>query len=99
MSRTSSIARFRRVQTLPIPRLSNLELKAGPKLTEVQDISIKAPNAWVKVIDENRLIDILSQAAIKDSCIDRLIQQKYSVVSKAAIAQGYDIIVKEKSGQ
>ena len=54
---------------------------------------------WVEVIDENRFIDILSQAAIKDNCIDRLIQMKYSVVSKAVIAKGFAITVKEKSGQ
>lgn len=90
---------FKAGADLPIPRLAELELKAGPKMTEVQDISLKAPNAWVKVIDENRFIDILSQAAIKDTCIDQLIRQKYSVVSKAAIAQDYDIVVKEKAGQ
>lgn len=85
--------------SLPVPMLSNLDLKAGPKLTEVQEISIKAPNVWVKVIDENRFIDILSRAAIKQTCIDQVIQQRYSVVSKAAIAQNYDISVKERAGQ
>lgn len=90
---------FQAGASLPVPKLSNLELKAGPKLTEVQEISIKAPTAWVKVIDENRFIDILSRAAIKDTCIDQVIQQRYSVVSKAAIAQDYVITVKDKAGQ
>jgi hypothetical protein len=90
---------FQAGASLPIPKLSNLELKAGPKLTEVQEISIKAPSAWVKVIDENRFIDILSRAAIKDTCIDQVIKQGYSVVSKAAIAQDYVITVKDKAGQ
>ena len=84
---------------LPVPRLPELQLKAGPKASEVQDISIKAPNAWLKVVDENRFLDLLAQAAIKQSCIDDLIEQKYSVVSKAAIAQNYEITVTEKSGQ
>jgi hypothetical protein len=84
---------------LPVPKLPEMQLKAGPKASEVQDISIKAPNAWLKVVDENRFLDLLAQAAIKQSCIDDLIAQKYSVVSKAAIAENYDISVTEKSGR
>jgi hypothetical protein len=84
---------------LPFTRLLNMEIKAGPRVTEVQDISIEAPNAWVKVIDENRFVDLLSRAEIRDKCIKNLIDQKYSIVSKAGIAQDYNIIVKEKSGQ
>lgn len=84
---------------LPVPKLADLKLKAGPKMTEVQDISIKAPNAWVEVIDENRFIDLIAQSAITEECVNRLIQRSYSVVQKAAFAQNYEIIVNEKAGQ
>jgi hypothetical protein len=84
---------------LPIPKLPELKIKAGPNLSELQEISIKAPNAWLKIIDENRFINLLTEAAIKQSCIDDLIDQKYRVVSTSAIAQDYEITAKEKSGQ
>lgn len=84
---------------LPVPRLADLKLKAGPKMTEVQDISLKVPHGWLKIIDENQFINLLAGAAIKQRCIDHVIEKEYSVVSKAAIAQDYDIVVTEKAGQ
>jgi hypothetical protein len=84
---------------LPVPKLADLKLKAGPKMTEVQDISLKVPHGWLKIIDENQFIDLLAGAAIQQRCIDRVIEKEYSVVSKAAIAQDYDIVVTEKAGQ
>ena len=84
---------------LPVPKLADLKLKAGPKMTEVQDISFKVPHGWLKIIDENQFINLLAAAAIDQQCIDRVIKKEYSVVSEAAIAQDYDIIVTEKAGQ
>jgi hypothetical protein len=83
----------------PIPKLADLQLKAGPKMTEVQDISIKASVAWIEVIDEGRFINLLAESAISENCIRRLIKESYSVVSKAVFVQNYDIVVTEKAGQ
>jgi hypothetical protein len=90
---------FKSGADLPIPKLPELRIKAGPNLSELQDISLKAPNSWVKVIDENRFINLLTEAAIKQSCVDDLINRKYRVVSASAIATDYEITVTEKSGQ
>jgi hypothetical protein len=90
---------FQEGADLPVPRLGDLKLKAGPKVTEVQDISLKVPHGWLKIIDENQFINLLASAAILQRCIDRVIDKEYSVVSKAAIAQNYDIIVTEKAGK
>jgi hypothetical protein len=84
---------------LPVPKLADLKLKAGPKLSEVQTISLKVPHAWMKIIDENQFIKLLAGAAIDSHCIERVINKEYRVVSTAAIAQDYDIIITEKEGQ
>jgi len=84
---------------LPVPKLADLKLKAGPKMTEVQEISLNVPHGWLKTIDENQFINLLAGAAIDQRCIDRVIKKEYSVISKAAIARDYDIVVKEKAGQ
>jgi hypothetical protein len=84
---------------LPIPKLANLKLKAGPKLSEVQTISLKMPHAWMKIIDENQFINLLAGAAIDPQCLIRIINNQDRVVSAAAIAQDYDIIITENSGQ
>src|SRR6266446_4958611 len=44
---------------LPVPKLADLKLKAGPKMSEVQGISLKVPHGYVKIIDENRFINLL----------------------------------------
>lgn len=84
---------------LPVPKLADLKLKAGPKLSEVQTISLKVPHAWMKIIDENQFINLLAGAAIDPQCIERVINKEYRVVSTAAIAQDYDIVITEKAGQ
>ena len=90
---------FKSGADLPIPDMPELKVKAGPNLSELQTISLKAPNAWIKIIDENRFIDLLTEAAIRQKCIDDLIDRKYSMISHAAIAQDYEITATEKSGQ
>src|SRR6266571_2335808 len=71
---------------LPVPRLYNLNIKAGPNINQLQKISFHANHAWIKYIDENVLLDLLANAGIRQSCIDHLLQSKYSVVSRALIA-------------
>jgi hypothetical protein len=90
---------FKAGAELPIPRLANLEFKAGPKLTEVEEISLVAPNAWLQYVDENQFLDLLAKTAIVDRCINDVIANHYSVVSKAAIAKDMEIILKDNSGQ
>jgi hypothetical protein len=50
-----------------------------------------------EVIGKQRFVDVLSAAAIKESCSDDLLGGKYSVVSKAnaAVMLDYYIVVKE----
>lgn len=83
---------------LPVPKLDNLVLKAGPKLSEIQNITINAPHAWIIIVDEAQFIDLVSHAGIKQSCIDNVIARKYNVISKAAIAKDFDITVTDTSG-
>lgn len=84
---------------LPVPQYAGAVLKAGPKLNEVQTVTFKAPHAWLKMIDENQIIALLQHAAIRDTCIDRLIAKAYRVVAKAAVAQGFDVIVIDRAGK
>jgi hypothetical protein len=83
---------------LPIPRLHDLTLKAGPKTTEVQDITMTAESAWIKVIDVNALLDVIANAGIRTRCLDNLIAGQYSVIAKALVAKGVKVVVKDKSG-
>lgn len=84
---------------LPVPRLYNLNLKAGPNINQLQKITFHANHAWIKYIDENVLLDLLASAGIKQSCIDHLLQSRYSVVSKALIAKDLSYEFTDKSGQ
>jgi hypothetical protein len=90
---------FRAGAELPIPRLSNLVLKAGPKMTEVEEIGMKAPHAWIKIIDTNMFLDVLDNAGIRKQCVDNLLSADYHVVSKALIAKDVQITVTDKAGK
>jgi hypothetical protein len=85
--------------SLPVPRLYNLNLKAGPNASQLQKVTFRANHAWFKYIDENVLLDLLASAGIKQSCIDHLIQSKYSVIAKALIAKDLAYEFTDKSGQ
>lgn len=84
---------------LPVPKLYNLDIKAGPNISQLQTITFVANRAWVKYIDENVMLDLLANAGIKQSCIDHLLQSKYSVVSKALVADNLDYEFTDKGGQ
>jgi hypothetical protein len=83
---------------LPIPQLDGLTLKAGPKINELQNVTLKVPQAWVKLIDEFAFADVLARSGIRQPCIDRLLASQYRVISKALIGHlGYEFT--DKNGQ
>ena len=84
---------------LPIPRLPDLTLKAGPKISEVQTVTLKVPEAWVKLIDEFAFAEVLAKSGIRKQCIDRLLTAQYRVVSKAVVGQNVAYEVRDKGGQ
>lgn len=84
---------------IPIPRLNNLTFKAGPKLTEVMDIAMSTDTAWLKFIDVNVLLDIIQNAGIRTRCLENLRAGQYSVISKALVAKGINVVVRDKTGR
>jgi hypothetical protein len=83
---------------LPIPKLSGLVLKAGPRWSEVTEVKIVAPQAWIKLVDENVLLNAVASSAMQKSCIDRLLEAKYEVVSKALIVKGLHFDISDRNG-
>ena len=84
---------------LPFPQFHDLVLKAGPKASEVQNITMSADTAWIKIIDVNALLDVLQNAGIRKRCLDSLVAGQYSVISKALIANKINILVNDKLGK
>jgi hypothetical protein len=91
--------RFRAGAELPIPRLANLVVKAGPQLSEVKQIDMKVSTAWLKTIDVNQFLDLLDNSGIRKRCIDNLLSANYRVVSKALIAKDIAFTITEKEGR
>jgi hypothetical protein len=90
---------FRAGADLPFPRFNNLVLKAGPKTSEVQNITMTAENAWIKIIDVNAFLDVLQNAGIRKTCLDNLVAGHYSVISKALMANKISMDVTDKLGK
>jgi hypothetical protein len=65
----------------------------------LQKVTFHANHAWVKYIDENVLLDLLAGTGIRQSCIEHLLQSKYSVISRALIAKDLAYQFTDKSGQ
>jgi hypothetical protein len=85
--------------SLNIPKIAGLDLKAGPQMGQLRDVTLKVPTAWVQMMDENLFLDALENAGIKSSCVDRLLAQSYQIVSNALVGRGLDYSLTDKSNQ
>lgn len=84
---------------LPLPKLADYVLKAGPEWKQVADVKLVVGAASVKIVDENLFLNALGSFGIKSSCVDRLIERSYRVVSKAMIVTGLRYELSDQSGQ
>lgn len=91
--------RFHAGAELPIPRLANLMVKAGPQFGEVKQIDMKVSTAWLKTIDVNQFLELLDNSGIRKRCIDNLLSANYRVVSKALIAKNIAFTITDKEGR
>jgi hypothetical protein len=90
---------FKAGAELPIPRLANLTVKAGPQLGETEQFGLDVPSAWLRVIDVNQFLELLDNAGIRKNCIDNLKSADYHVVSKALVGDGVHYSFTDKSGK
>ena len=84
---------------LPVPKLANFILRAGPEWKQVADVTLVVSSAFVKIVDENLFLNALTSFGIRSSCVDRLIEKRYRIVSKALIATGLRYDVSDQNGQ
>jgi hypothetical protein len=84
---------------LPVPQLADFVLRAGPEWKQVADVKLVTTSAFVKMVDENLFLDALESFGIRSSCIDRLVEKRYRIVSKALVATGLRYELSDQSGQ
>jgi hypothetical protein len=85
--------------SIPVPKVAGVELKAGPNISQLRDLALKVPMAWVQMMDENLFLDALENSGIRTACVDRLLEQKYQIVSAALVGQGIDYELTDKNNQ
>lgn len=73
---------------LPVPQLEGMSVQAGPKFKRLSAVEITNEGAWLTIWDENAAAQAITGCNIKKSCIDRILQSKYRVVSTTAIVKG-----------
>lgn len=81
-----------------MPKVLGVDLKAGPEFKDARTVSLKVKDASLKQIDEFAFIQLLSDSAVKSSCIDRIIQKEYAVIQTAAVAKSTEMTVRGASG-
>jgi len=84
--------------TMQMPKLLDVDLKAGPEFKDARTVSLKVKDASLKQIDEFAFIQLLSSSAVRSSCIDRIIQKEYAVIQSAAVAKSTEMTVRGASG-
>lgn len=85
--------------SIPVPKVAGAELKAGPNISQLRNLALKVPTAWVLMMDENLFLDALQNSGIRTSCVDRLLEQKYQIVSAALVGQGIDYELTDTNNQ
>jgi hypothetical protein len=84
---------------LPVPKLADFVLRAGPEWKQLADVKLVTTSAFVKIVDENLFLNALESFGIRSSCVDRLIERRYRIVSKALVATGLRYELSDQSGQ
>jgi hypothetical protein len=84
---------------LPVPKLADFVLRAGPEWKQAAEVKLVVPSASVKIVDENLFLNALTSFGIRSSCVDRLVEKRYRIVSKALIATGLRYDLSDQNGQ
>lgn len=81
---------------LPIPQVQGVDIKAGPKASQLESVRFSAGQATLTMLDENHLAGLIADCRIKPSCVERITNLGDKVVNAALTAErvSYEFVAK-----
>jgi hypothetical protein len=81
-----------------IPELYGATIKAGPRWSNVQKVTLSADKAWITQLDENLAIKAVQSCSFSIACVNRIQAQQYRVIATSLVTQGLGYKFFDSSG-